>query len=142
MTENSAPAPRTGGCQCGAVRYEIRGPAVDLYVCHCNECRRQSASAFGISMIVRPADLVLVCGTPRTWTRAANVGGSLDCAFCPDCGSRLWHGDLAADRDISVKGGSLDRPPDLSKAKHIWTSRKLAGVIIPDGVETWPEEPD
>ncbi len=41
-----------------------------------------------------------------------------------------------------MKGGSLDAPPDLSQAKHIWTSRKLAGVIIPDGVETWPEEPD
>ena len=43
---------RTGGCQCGEVRYECEGEPLALYVCHCRECRRQSASAFGISLIV------------------------------------------------------------------------------------------
>ena len=40
-----------------------------------------------------------------------------------------------------IKGGSLDEPPDLTGGKHIWTKRKLAGIQIPDGCETWPEEP-
>ena len=40
---------RTGGCQCGAIRYEISSPPVELYVCHCRECQKQSSSAFGIS---------------------------------------------------------------------------------------------
>jgi hypothetical protein len=42
---------------------------------------------------------------------------------------------------LTVKGGSLDRPVDLRGAIHIWTSRKLAGVIIPDGAVQFPEEP-
>ena len=43
---------------------------------------------------------------------------------------------------LSVKGGSLDRPVDLSSAIHIWTSRKLPGVVIPEGVAQFPQEPE
>jgi hypothetical protein len=131
----------TGGCQCGQIRYEIRGEPLDLYVCHCRECQKQSSSAFGISLTVRSADLVRVAGTPAVWTRPATVGGTLDCAFCPRCGSRVWHGNPDLDEFISIKGGSLDVPPDLSKAKHIWVSRKLPGIVIPDHVEVHAEEP-
>ena len=51
------------------------------------------------------------------------------------------HGNADTDDIVSIKGGSLDRPPDLSNAKHIWISRKLHGVSIPDQVEAYPEEP-
>lgn len=132
---------RTGGCQCGEVRYEIRGEPVDLYVCHCRECQKQSSSAFGISLIVKSADMILLSGKPGIWTRSAAVAGSFDCAFCPRCGARLWHGNPRKDDVLSIKGGSLDYPPDLSHAKHIWVSRKLPGVVIPDRAETHEEEP-
>ncbi|WP_161958726.1 GFA family protein [Ferruginivarius sediminum] len=132
---------RTGGCQCGDIRYEIHGDPVEAYVCHCRECQKQSSSAFGISVIVNSSQLRLSSGTPSVWTRPATIGGSLDCAFCPRCGSRLWHGNPERDDIVSVKGGSLDTPPDLSAAKHIWTSRKLAGVLIPEHTETHAEEP-
>ena len=46
------------------------------------------------------------------------------------------------DGGVTIKGGSLDEPPDLSRAVHIWTKRKLAGVVIPEDAEQWPEEPD
>ncbi|HWA49434.1 MAG TPA: GFA family protein [Dongiaceae bacterium] len=131
----------TGGCQCGQVRYEISGPPGAIYVCHCRECRRQSASAFGISVTVRSADLRLTQGAPLVWSRPADSGRTVDCHFCPHCGSRLWHGDLAREDEVSVKGGSLDQPVDLSQAVHIWVSRKLPGVAIPTGVQVFDEEP-
>jgi hypothetical protein len=62
--------------------------------------------------------------------------------FCPVCGSRLWHESADPAAPISVKGGSLDAPPDLRAAVHIWTARKLAGVVIPAGVRQFPFEPD
>lgn len=134
-------APLTGGCQCGWVRYEILGRPGTIYVCHCLECRRQSASAFGISVTVRSADLRLVQGAPKRWSRPADSGSRVDCFFCPDCGSRVWHGDPAREAEVSVKGGSLDRPVDLSQAVHIWTCRKLPGVVIPDGAPRHEREP-
>ncbi len=53
----------SGGCQCGAVRYEVQGTPHEIYVCHCRECRKQSSSAFGISVMVRSADVRLLQGT-------------------------------------------------------------------------------
>ena len=141
MTAQADATVMEGGCQCGEIRYRVLGAPVDLYVCHCRECRKQSSSAFGISVIVKSPDLVCLSGTPRIWTRPAPVAGTLDCAFCPRCGTRLWHGDPGRDQTVSIKGGSLDAPPDLSRAKHIWTSRKLQGVLIPDDAETHAEEP-
>ena len=132
----------TGGCQCGAVRYEITGPVLSRYVCHCRECRKQSASAFGISVTVRSADVRLIQGKLLHWTRSTDSGGTLACFFCANCGSRLWHGDKEHEAEISVKGGSLDEPVDLTDAMHIWTSRKLPGVIIPENARQWPGEPD
>ena len=129
----------TGGCQCGAVRYEIAGSPLATYVCHCRECRKQSASAFGISVTVRTSDLHLTQGTVKSWTRGTDSGRRLKCVFCPECGSRLWH---ERDENLSIKAGSLDEPVDVAQAIHIWTSRKLPGVIIPEGAKQFPEEPD
>jgi hypothetical protein len=132
----------TGGCQCGAARYEVSGAPVEIYVCHCRECQKQSASAFGISVIVRREDFRLVRGELKSWSRPADSGRRVRCLFCADCGSRLWHADEAgAEPTISVKGGSFDQPVDLGNAFHIWTKRKLAGVVIPQGAKQFPEEP-
>jgi len=132
---------RTGGCQCGALRYEIAADPHEIYVCHCRECQKQSASAFGISVFVARDAFRLTRGEAKTWSRPTDSGRRLTCAFCPRCGSRLWHETEGAPETVSVKGGSLDEPVDLSAALHIWTSRKLPGVAIPDGARRFPEEP-
>lgn len=130
-----------GGCQCGAVRYEAAGPVLELFVCHCVECRKQSASAFGISVIVPRAGLRVTAGTPRLWSRPTDSGRILDCHFCPACGTRLFHGTRDRTDTVSIKGGSLDEPPDLTGAVHIWVDRKLPGVAIPAGAASHPGEP-
>jgi hypothetical protein len=130
----------TGGCQCGAVRYEVAAEPRALYVCHCRECQKQSASAFGVSLVVPRDALRLTRGDVRTWSRRADSGRTLECLFCGACGSRLWHAGVGADT-VTLKGGSLDRPPDLTAAVHIWTSRKLSGVVIPEEAVRYEEEP-
>jgi hypothetical protein len=133
-------APLTGGCQCGAVRYAIAGAPLRLYVCHCRECQRQSASAFGMSLIVPAAVFAVTQGTATNWSRRADSGRTMSCFFCPTCGSRLWHARNGIDT-ISVKAGSLDTLPDFARAVHIWTSRKLPGFVIPPNTEQHAEEP-
>ncbi len=86
--------------------------------------------------------LRLTRGAPNFWTRPSDSGGRVECAFCPNCGSRLWHGDEGGSETVSVKGGALDEPPDISAAIHIWTSRKLPGVVIPDGARQFLQEPE
>ena len=123
----------TGGCQCGAICYEVSGRPIKLYVCHCRECRKQTASAFGISAIVRREDFHLTQGAPKSWVRVADSGRRLRLMFCPDCGTRVWHDREGVDwPTVSIEGGSLDQPLGFSApAVHVWTSRKLPGVVIP-----------
>lgn len=136
----------TGGCQCGAVRYRITADPIRIYVCHCTECRAQSASAFGISVIVASDAFRLVQGHPKSWSRQTATDKRLECRFCPDCGTRLWHGNTPDDGVVSVKGGSLDAARmgglDLGGAAHIWTRSKLPGILIPEGARQWPENQD
>ena len=132
---------RTGGCQCGKVRYQCDAEPLALYVCHYPaQCRHQSSSAFGMSLTMPAGTIRVTQGTPKFWNRLANSGRRVRCAFCPDCGSRLWH--ELHNNYISIEGGSLDQPVDLSKAIHIWTARKLPGTVIPPGARQFPQEPD
>ncbi|HUO81884.1 MAG TPA: GFA family protein [Gammaproteobacteria bacterium] len=132
---------RAGGCQCGAVRFESAGEPLALYVCHCRECRKQSASAFGMSLQVPRAGLQVTQGEPRFYTRDTDSGRRLRCAFCPACGSRLWHESAGPSKTVTVKAGSLDEPVDISTAIHIWTSRMLPGTHIPEGARQFSKEP-
>lgn len=132
----------TGGCQCGAVRYRLDGAVLKTYICHCRECQKQSASAFGISVRVHGADIVITQGQVKTWQRPTDSGRVLACHFCPDCGSRLFHGDLVGDEPVSIKGGSLDVMPDLSGVDHIWIARQIQGIAIPTDARTHFGEPE
>ncbi|MCB9946365.1 MAG: GFA family protein [Rhodospirillaceae bacterium] len=133
---------RTGGCQCGDVRYAVRAAPRQLYACHCTECRRQSGSAFGLSLEVDRAAFALTRGRVATWTRPADGGGRVICHFCPRCGTRIWHEHDPASATLTVKAGTLDDPVDLSDAIHIWTDSRLPGVVIPDRARRYPGEPD
>lgn len=130
-----------GGCQCGAVRYEAEGESLGLFVCHCVECRKQSASAFGITLVMPRSGVHLTRGEPQFWSRIADSGNTVECAFCPNCGTRLWHQKAGDMETVRLKGGSLDEPVDLSGAVHIWISRKLPGVIVPEDATQFPEGP-
>jgi hypothetical protein len=132
---------RTGRCQCGQVRYESAGEALALYICHCLECRRQSASAFGMSLEVPRAGFRLALGVPKFWSRDTDSGRRLRCAFCANCGTRLWHEPEGESATVTIKAGSLDEAVDISKAIHIWTVRMLPGTVIPDGAQQFEREP-
>ena len=131
---------QTGRCQCGEISYESLGEPLVLYICHCLECQKQSASAFGISLDVSKTGFRVTQGAPKYWSRTTDSEKSLKCAFCPTCGSRLWHESEFTPETISIKGGSLDKPIDLTNAIHVWVKRKLPGITIPNGARQFLEE--
>ena len=110
-----------GGCQCGAVRYRITGAPLTLYACHCTDCQKQASSAFGLSLWVRRDDFEVTRGEPKLWRRRAESGRMKACAFCADCGSRIYHASEGDPEVFSVKGGSLDDTRWLRPLGHIWT---------------------
>jgi hypothetical protein len=109
---------KTGGCQCGYVRYSLEGEVYRLNVCHCRDCQRQSGSAFGMSLVIAPDAFSLTSGELRTFELTADSGRTKTCAFCPKCGVRIFNRTNAL---YSVKAGTLDDTSDLMPDAHYWT---------------------
>jgi hypothetical protein len=125
--------PLTGGCQCGALRYEIRAEPLSVYVCHCTECQRQSGAAFGMSVMVPRPALAYTKGTPRKWRRTADSGRAIDSDMCDTCGVRPVNHPVANDKVSIVKPGTLDDTRWLHPVGHIWTKSAQPWVTIPAG---------
>lgn len=139
--EAGAVSALTGGCQCGQARYVIARRNGAVYCCHCRECQKQSASAFGISVEVHRNDLT-VTGRVASWERPTDIGTRTRCFFCPDCGSRLYHQGSATPDRLTVKGGSIDEVASLQPDAHIWVSRKQDWVVIDPALPAHPTQPD
>jgi hypothetical protein len=76
----------SGGCLCGAVRYECFAAPMRSFKCHCRDCQRTSGSAFLPGMVV-PADaLKLIRGEPKYYAVTADSGHTVSRGFCPECG--------------------------------------------------------
>lgn len=123
--------PRTGGCQCGHVRYRITGRPIELTACHCRACQRQSGSAFGMSLHLPEAAFALVSGRLATFEVTTDGGRIKTCAFCPNCGARIHHATAGG---LSLKAGTLDDTTGLAPDAHYWTACKQPWVVIPAGV--------
>ena len=130
-----------GGCQCGQVRYAIATQPRVVYCCHCRECQKQSASAFGMSLPVKMADVTFT-GRLESWERATDLGTRTRCFFCPKCGSRVYHQGTATPDQATIKGGSLDDTSRLTPSAHIWVSRKQPWVALDPDVPAHPTQPD
>jgi hypothetical protein len=143
MSEKNSPTPqrRPGGCQCGQIRYSAPAVPEALYVCHCTECQKQSASAFGISYAIARKSLEIVKGSPSFWSRVTASSHTLECAFCSECGSRVWHQSTGYPATLNIKAGCFDQPVDIGLATHIWVSSKLPGVIIPSTAASFERGP-
>ncbi len=135
------PAPYQGGCQCGGIRYEVSDEPRQVVACHCTECQTQSGSAFGMTMVVAAAAFSITKGEPRFYRSTSSTGRAKLGAFCPDCGTRIYHQPEWRKGTISVKPGTLDETGWLRPNIHLWTRSKQGWVTIPEGVESYEKQP-
>ncbi len=131
----------TGGCQCGGIRYEVTGAPQQVVVCHCTDCQRQSGSAFGMTLVVREENFRLTQGEPKTFASKSDAGRPKLGAFCPECGTRIYHKPEWRKGTVSVKPGTLDDTSMLKPDMHLWTSNKQTWVTIPAGVKAFEKQP-
>jgi hypothetical protein len=129
-----------GGCRCGQVRYRA---AIDklpnVYACHCLDCQTWSGSAFSLLFILAE-DQLEVRGEPALYERTSPESGRTSRQrACPVCFTRVYNTNSARSGIAVVRGGTLDRSDELKVVAHIWTKRKMDGILIPEGVPSWPE---
>jgi len=134
-------APYHGGCQCGKIRYVVKGEPLTLYICHCSQCQKQTASAFAMSLTVRSDEFEVTQGLLKECCRPADSGANVFCRFCSECGTRVVHGKDTRPEYINLKPGTLDDTRWLVPVAHIWTSRAQPWVEIGSHYLTYPEQP-
>lgn len=131
-----------GQCQCAEVSYEVHGFVATAFVCHCADCQKQSASAFGMALWIAEPKLLKLNGAFKQWTRVTPSGKQLECTSCAVCGSRLFHKAAGQNAILSIKPGTLLDTKFVQPVAHIWTKSKQPWVMIPDGVLQYEENPE
>lgn len=112
----------TGGCLCGAVRYEASADPVVCVVCHCRDCQYVSGGGPSYAMIFERAAVSIKQGAPQGYVSVADSGTRVSRQYCADCGTPLFAHNADHETHIAVKVGSLDDPSGFNAAGHIWTS--------------------
>jgi hypothetical protein len=107
-------ATHTGGCLCGAVRYEVSGPLRDVVECHCAMCRKTHGHVAAYTAAPRTA-LRIVEARGLQWYASSSFARR---GFCAQCGGSLFWERPAGDL-VSIAAGTLDPPTGLSTTLQI-----------------------
>ncbi|QFZ86564.1 aldehyde-activating protein [Variovorax paradoxus] len=99
----------TGGCACGAIRYEISGEPVFQNDCQCLDCQRKSGTGHGSYLSFAGAE-VKQTGAATLWRLKGDSGNVKTRAFCPTCGSPVYMTFAAMPGVFTVHAASLDDP--------------------------------
>jgi hypothetical protein len=129
--------PLTGGCGCGAVRFEVTQPLHTAIYCHCSRCQRRTGTAASASARVVPGSFRLLRGEQhlRRW---APEGGA-EKVFCGLCGSALYSQSPEDPDDIGLRLGSFDGDPGVRPQLRQYVADAAPWEAIPDdGLPQYP----
>ena len=99
--------PFSGGCACGAIRYESTAEPVLMLHCHCRDCQRSSGGPFSSFVIVPTEAFKLLQGSPRFHASPSEAGGMTRRGFCPDCGAPIVVKPDAVPQFVAIRTASL-----------------------------------
>jgi hypothetical protein len=115
--------PYSGGCACGAIRYETNSkPLVELH-CQCRDCQRRSGTGHGSYLTFAQRAEMKITGEAKTWRVAGDNGNVKLHSFCPTCGSPVYLTFAAMPDVIAVHPGSLDDPTQFKPQIVTYTVR-------------------
>lgn len=130
--------PLTGGCTCGAVRFEISEPLLGSMICHCKRCQRRTGTAFSVSALTAPGSFRLVSGEEVLETYVPDGGWHK--SFCRACGGHVSASNPENPGAIGVRMGAFDDDPGIRPMLHQFTAYAVAWLPIPDdGLPRFPE---
>lgn len=109
----------TGGCLCGAVRYEVKGRLRDTVNCHCSMCQKLHG-VYGAHSKARKVNIAITKSDGLTWYKTSDVAQR---GFCKTCGSSLFWEPFDYDT-TGILAGSLDGPTNLKTMGHIFVGEK------------------
>jgi hypothetical protein len=131
----------TGGCLCGAVRYEATGAPRAMGHCYCADCRKASGSGF-IPFMVFARSALRFSGHTLQYKCKSFRGGDAVRNSCPACGGLVFGGVVGESDSHTIYAGSLDDASAFHPTIAIFTRDRPAWATMPDGLtpfDTLPE---
>jgi hypothetical protein len=128
----------TGGCNCGAVRFEVTEPLLDGIYCHCRRCQRRTGAGFSANAYPAPGSIRIVEGEDHL--RAWKPEQGAEKWFCGDCGSALFARARDAEHWAIVRLGAFDADPGVQPSARQFVAYAAPWEDIPDdGLPRHPE---
>lgn len=134
-------APFTGGCLCGAVRYECSTEPMMTGNCHCKGCQKASGGGFVTAFAV-PEDSLTITGKVKYFDTTGDRGNVSHRGFCPECGSRLFGSSSGMPGLTTVMAGSMDDPSGLQPSMNIFTGSAQPWVHMDPDLPKFPAMPE
>ena len=116
----------SGGCLCGAVRYEIDAEPITTRVCWCKLCQKIGAGSSTVN-VAFPSDKIKVTGELRDYQCIADSGNKMHRQFCPNAGTTVFTGSEARPHILAVRAGTLAMRRWLSPLSPSGQVRRRAG---------------
>jgi hypothetical protein len=130
----------TGGCLCGALRYEAEGEPIYTGHCYCEDCRKASGSGFAPFMGFAASAVRFSGETLQYVSKAAN-GGDSTRNSCSVCGGLVFGGEVGKDQEHTVYAGSLDDPSVFQPRIAIFTRGRPDWAVIPPDLVVFERAP-
>ncbi|MDP1700200.1 MAG: GFA family protein [Aestuariivirga sp.] len=110
----------TGGCACGAIRYEVPSEPISMNHCQCRDCQRKSGTGHGSYLSFKQRGDVKLKGDAEHWDIVGDSGNVKTRAFCPTCGSPVYMTFAAMPDLFTIHAGSLDDPSRFKPQKSMY----------------------
>jgi hypothetical protein len=135
------PAPLTGSCLCGAIRFTVSARVAELRACHCTHCQKTSGAGGSVNAVLPSAAFKLTQGTPKRYDAKAESGRTLYRYFCGECGSPIYSQRANNQEMVVVRAGAFDSAEGMKIATHIWTRSARPWAYIDPQSQQLPGQP-
>ncbi len=136
--EGESALPLTGGCNCGAVRFEVDARPAGASYCHCRRCQRRTGTAASANARLEPGSFRVVAGEASL--RAWKPSDGAEKWFCGECGSALFSRDPGDPERVGVRMGAFDADPGVRPSARQFVAYAASWEPIPeDGLPRYPE---
>jgi hypothetical protein len=126
-----------GGCLCGAVRFEVSGPAHSAGYCHCTHCQKRTGTASSANCRVARSDFRFSSGAEKL--RSYQPPGGVPKWFCETCGSALFSRDPFSDQEVAIRLGAFDEDPGVRPEYRQFVDSAASWEPLPDdGLKRYP----
>jgi hypothetical protein len=131
----------TGGCLCGAIRYEIDGEPFRIANCHCDDCRKATGSAYATNLFFKEEQIKILQGTPKKFEHLADSHNTMIKEFCSDCGSQVFGSGANRPGVKNIKVGSIDDARFVKPQVNLYTAHALSCSYIDDEIDNFQGMP-